>query len=107
MDSHFILELILNMINSDQLAQNMTKAHLCERCCTVPTEIRRRLIDLRKDCRRAKGGKDYWASSIRRLGIYLSAGRMMRPRRQDVAGISSTSSNERKEQRYYCTNDIG
>eukprot|EP00751_Fragilariopsis_kerguelensis_P017581 CAMPEP_0170834992 /NCGR_PEP_ID=MMETSP0734-20130129/1286_1 /TAXON_ID=186038 /ORGANISM="Fragilariopsis kerguelensis, Strain L26-C5" /LENGTH=78 /DNA_ID=CAMNT_0011201663 /DNA_START=1426 /DNA_END=1659 /DNA_ORIENTATION=+ len=75
----------------------MTKAHLCEHCCTVPAEVKERLIDLRKDCRRAKGGKDYWASSIRRLGIYLSGGRVMRRRRQDVADVSSTSTEQREK----------
>ncbi|MGK3750444.1 MAG: hypothetical protein ACI8RD_002743 [Bacillariaceae sp.] len=73
----------------------MTKGHLCERCCTVPTEVKESLNGLRKDNRRAKGGKAYWASSLRRLGIYLSEDkviRVMRPaRRHDIMDYSSTS----------------
>ena len=56
----------------------MTKAHLCERCCTVPAEVKESLNGLRKENRRAKGGKAYWASSLRRLGIYLSEDNVIR-----------------------------
>ena len=66
-----------------QLAQNMAKAHLCEGCCRIPSEVKKRLAVLRGDRRRAKGGKRYWANSIRRLGIYLSEDKTMRVMRRN------------------------
>lgn len=57
-----------------QLAQNMTKGHLCERCYYIPRDVQRHLDALRNDNRRAKCGRDYWTSSIRAMGVYESTG---------------------------------
>lgn len=57
-----------------QIAQNMSKVHLCERCYRIPRDVRRQLILLRSDCRRAIGGKEYWSDNIRSLGIYVDEG---------------------------------
>ena len=57
-----------------QIAQNMSKVHLCERCYRIPRDVRRQLIVLRSDCRRAIGGKEYWSENIRSLGVYVEEG---------------------------------
>jgi len=57
-----------------QIAQNMSKVHLCERCYRIPRDVRRQLIVLRSDCRRAIGGKEYWSENIRQLGVYVDEG---------------------------------
>ena len=57
-----------------QIAQNMSKVHLCERCYRIPRDVRRQLIVLRSDCRRAIGGKEYWSENIRALGVYVDEG---------------------------------
>jgi len=57
-----------------QIAQNMSKVHLCERCYRIPRDVRRQLIVLRSDCRRAIGGKEYWSENIRDLGVYVDEG---------------------------------
>jgi len=57
-----------------QIAQNMSKVHLCERCYRIPRDVRRQLIVLRSDCRRAIGGKEYWSDNIRSLGVYVEEG---------------------------------
>ena len=62
-----------------QIAQNMSKVHLCERCYRIPSDIQRRLVALRSDCRRASSGKEYWAKEIRKLGVYED-GRILRIR---------------------------
>jgi hypothetical protein len=55
-----------------QLAQNMTKGHLSERCYYIPPDIKSRLTVLRKNNRRAERGKDYWTKSIQAAGVYES-----------------------------------
>ncbi|KAG7374647.1 hypothetical protein IV203_013742 [Nitzschia inconspicua] len=53
-----------------QIAQNMSKGHLCDKCMQVPKDIRRKLNIYRTDCRRAIKGKEYWSEHIRSLGVY-------------------------------------
>ena len=60
-----------------QVAQNMSKVHLCERCHRVPDDVKQRLQKLRTANSRASGGKEYWSEGIRALGVY-SDGEMLR-----------------------------
>ena len=60
-----------------QVAQNMSKVHLCERCHRVPDEVKHRLQKLRTANSRASGGKEYWSEGIRALGVY-NDGEMLR-----------------------------
>jgi hypothetical protein len=53
-----------------QIAQNMSKVHLMEKCKHMPSADRRHLIALRNDSRRANGGKEYWKLKIREMGVY-------------------------------------
>jgi hypothetical protein len=53
-----------------QVAQNMSKVHLSQRCHRVPEDIQRRLQRLRGVKTRGSGGKQYWADGVRALGIY-------------------------------------
>ena len=53
-----------------QVGQNIGKVHLAERCYRIPDDIRRQLIALRNDSRRASSGKAYWSDRIRALGVY-------------------------------------
>jgi hypothetical protein len=60
-----------------QVAQNMSKVHLCERCHRIPREVQDKLKALRGDNQRAVGGKHYWADGVRALGVYED-GRVLR-----------------------------
>lgn len=53
-----------------QIAQNMSKVHLCERCTRLPPDIKKRMILLRNRRHRASGGRAYWIRHLRELGIY-------------------------------------
>ena len=53
-----------------QVAQNMSKLHLCKTCHKIPEETQKKLIKLQKVNNRASGGKEYWAEGLRVLGIY-------------------------------------
>jgi hypothetical protein len=53
-----------------QIGQNIGKVHLAERCYRIPDDVRRHLIEMRKDSRRASSGKAYWADRIRAIGVY-------------------------------------
>jgi hypothetical protein len=52
-----------------QVAQNMSKLHLCKTCHKIPEDSQRMLIKLHKVNNRASGGKEYWAEGLRVLGI--------------------------------------
>ena len=60
-----------------QVAQNMSKIHLCEHCHRVPADLRNQLNTLRAVHQRANGGKVYWANGIRALGV-IEHGRTLR-----------------------------
>jgi hypothetical protein len=64
-----------------QIAQNMSKVHLCENCYRIPPDIHRRLLVLKNNCRRASGGKEYWAQGIRAIGVYED-GRVLRMKKK-------------------------
>jgi hypothetical protein len=53
-----------------QIAQNMSKCHLCDKCVRVPRDIHHKLNMYRTDCRRAIKGKEYWSEHIKSLGVY-------------------------------------
>jgi len=53
-----------------QVAQNLTKIHLCGGCNRVPESLRKKLTELSKVNKRASGGKRYWNERVRELGIY-------------------------------------
>jgi hypothetical protein len=53
-----------------QIAQNMSKVHLCEKCLRIPHNIKHKLNIYRTDCRRAIKGKEYWSEHIKSLGVY-------------------------------------
>jgi hypothetical protein len=53
-----------------QTAVNMAAIHLCKHCAHIPKEIRDEMISLKEQKSVAGwGGKDYWASGVRMLGI--------------------------------------
>jgi hypothetical protein len=86
-----------------QIAQNMSKVHLCERCYRIPRDVRRQLIVLRSDCRRAIGGKEYWSENIRALGVYVDEGilRVKKAPKEDATkkgGSSGESSSDAKKE---------
>jgi hypothetical protein len=60
-----------------QIAQNMSKVHLCERCQRIPPDIRAKLSALRIHNRRAACGIGYWSDGVRALGVYED-GRILR-----------------------------
>jgi hypothetical protein len=64
-----------------QIGQNIGKVHLLERCYRIPEDIRRDLVRLRNDGRRAASGKAYWTDRLRELGIYQD-GTILRVRRR-------------------------
>lgn len=53
-----------------QVAQNLTKIHLCNSCTRVPENIRKKLTELSTVNKRASGGKRYWIERVREIGIY-------------------------------------
>jgi hypothetical protein len=53
-----------------QIAQNLSKTPLLDRCKHIPPADRHRLITLRNNSRRATGGKEYWTLRIRDFGVY-------------------------------------
>ena len=53
-----------------QIAQNMSKVHLCERCQRIPSDVRKKLNALRVHNRRAACGIGYWSDGLRALGVY-------------------------------------
>jgi hypothetical protein len=53
-----------------QVAQNLTKIHLCQGCNRVPENLRKKLTELSKVNKRASGGKRYWNERVRELGVY-------------------------------------
>lgn len=85
-----------------QIGQNIGKVHLAERCYRIPDVIRRELVVLRNDSRRASSGKAYWSDRIRALGVY-EEGKILKYRnnveetdgiataKSDLGGASSTS----------------
>jgi len=79
-----------------QIGQNIGKVHLTERCYRIPDDIRRKLIALRSDSRRASSGKIYWSDRIRRLGVY-EEGSILRFRPPHVSLSSSSEPTEGKE----------
>jgi hypothetical protein len=53
-----------------QIAQNMSKVHLSQRCYRIPAGIKRKLVALKRDAPRAAGGKHYWARVLGSMGVY-------------------------------------
>jgi hypothetical protein len=76
-----------------QLAQNMTKGHLSQRCYYIPRDVQRRLNALRNDNRRAERGKDYWTASIRAMGVQESTSEGILRVGNQRDGAASNSSN--------------
>eukprot|EP00934_Nitzschia_sp_Nitz4_P002168 Nitzschia sp. Nitz4//scaffold118_size93875//25117//27034//NITZ4_004781-RA/size93875-augustus-gene-0.83-mRNA-1//1//CDS//3329533703//2168//frame0 len=62
-----------------QIAQNMSKVHLCQRCYRIPGDIQRELIVLKNDAKRAAGGKEYWTKALQNMGVYED-GKVLRMR---------------------------
>jgi hypothetical protein len=53
-----------------QTAVNMAAIHLCKHCSCIPQEARDELSNLKDQKSIAGGGKDYWASGVRMLGVF-------------------------------------
>jgi hypothetical protein len=56
-----------------QIAQNMCKKHLCDRCDRIPSSIKHKLREMfrsKEDNNRRAGGKVYWVESLAVLGVY-------------------------------------
>jgi len=83
-----------------QIAQNMSKVHLCERCYRIPRDVRRQLIVLRSDCRRAIGGKEYWSENIRTLGVYVEEGilRVKKAPKEEESGEDKEGTDKKEEE---------
>jgi hypothetical protein len=58
-----------------QTAQNMAQQHFCGSmpCVALPERLRQQLSDLKRDKRRAIGGKEYWRQTAQMMGIYETA----------------------------------
>lgn len=67
-----------------QIAQNMAKVHLCERCTNLPIDIKKRMIFLRNRKHRASGGRAYWIRHLHELGLYED-GSLVRARARSLA----------------------
>lgn len=70
-----------------QIAQNMSKVHLCQRCYRIPPEVQAKLLDLKRGSRRATGGKEYWAKALRTMGVYED-GKVLRMRKRSIETLS-------------------
>lgn len=78
-----------------QVAQNLTKVHLCNSCPNIPGEVKARLSEMQKVNKRTSGGKEYWVYGLKELGVYednhllrfrhLSAGGLDRDAPQGLA----------------------
>jgi hypothetical protein len=55
-----------------QIAQNMAKKHLCDKCKAIPIDIKKKLTGLHGTSKtsRATGGREYWSECLRVLGVY-------------------------------------
>lgn len=55
-----------------QIAQNIAKLHLCERCIHIPSDVKKRMLQLRAYCSRSppRNCKNHWIRSIRQRGVY-------------------------------------
>jgi hypothetical protein len=55
-----------------QIAQNMTKLHLTEKCKYIPTKVKSRLKNLQSNGERSrsKNAKCHWHASLQKRGIY-------------------------------------
>ena len=53
-----------------QFGQNMVKNHLGTACKLIPTEVKRKMEDLREHRRRGRGGREHWAAAAKELGVY-------------------------------------
>jgi hypothetical protein len=75
-----------------QVAQNMSKLHLCKQCHKVPVQIQNRLVELQTSHTRASGGKEYWAEGLRVLGVIEQDGMLkFKPQQQSQAGQTPTT----------------
>ena len=52
-----------------QASQNMAKSHLCSSCTSIPAQLKQQLCTLRQRKETATGGKRYWASGARAMGL--------------------------------------
>jgi hypothetical protein len=53
-----------------QVAQNLTKVHLCNSCPNIPGDVKARLSEMQKVNKRTSGGKEYWVYGLKELGVY-------------------------------------
>jgi hypothetical protein len=74
-----------------QVAQNLTKIHLCSGCSRVPESLRKKLLDLSKVNKRASGGKRYWNERVRELGIYEDGKELRFTVKKPTASSSTTA----------------
>jgi hypothetical protein len=79
-----------------QAAQNMASGHLCEHCPHVPAPLRRQLLILRERKSSAGGGKDYWAETIKALGVTEDAENGILRFRDNSAGGSKIAQEQKK-----------
>lgn len=52
-----------------QAAQKMTTNHFSSNCLLIPESVKKSLLELKSDRRRAPGGKRYWSEGARILGV--------------------------------------
>ena len=80
-------------LSDAQIAQNMSKVHLCEKCPRIPADVKHKLNIYRTDCRRAIKGKEYWSEHIKSLGVYEdTVDNCLRVNRGGVIPVSKSSS---------------
>jgi hypothetical protein len=60
-----------------QVAQNLSKVHLCKACPNIPEDVKARLCELQQVNRRTSGGREYWLYGLKELGVY-EEGNMLR-----------------------------
>jgi hypothetical protein len=57
-----------------QVAQNLSKVHLCKSCPNIPEDIKNKLAAMQLVNKRASGGKEYWVYGLNQLGVYEDHG---------------------------------
>jgi len=75
-----------------QVAQNLSKVHLCSSCPNIPESTKARLAQMQLVNKRASGGKEYWVYGLDQLGVYED-GKILRFRPEEHRREESKSGN--------------
>jgi hypothetical protein len=81
-----------------QAAQNMASAHLGIHCQLIPDALRRDLTILRNRKSSAGGGKQYWADSVRILGVEECNGILRFRKQGETCEVAERCSAQREDE---------